>query len=135
MIKKGLTLAVMEDCGGGYLTAAFTDIPGSEKFFRGGLVAGTDEARAAFGVDPGIISRHGNISPEAAKAMAEVARDFLGADIGISTTAVEIKEEKPLGIAYIGISGRESREILRPQWKPRVISAVLFELRKVLLSM
>jgi len=137
LTEKGLSLAVMEDCSGGWLAAAFADIPESGSFFRGGLVACSDKAKAAFGVSPGIISRYGAVSPEAAVAMAEAARKSLGADIGICTTAIEETEERPLGTAYIGIAdgGVSSREVGRPQWRNRVISAALFELRRLLLSL
>jgi len=137
MIEKGLSLAVMEDCTGGWLAAAFADIPGNDSFFRGGLVACSDKAKGSFGVNPETISRYGAISPEVAVAMAEAAKKSLGADIGICTTAIEVTEERPFGIAYIGISdgGGSSREVGRPQWRNRVISAALFELRRLLLSL
>jgi nicotinamide-nucleotide amidase len=137
LIEKGLSLAVMEDCSGGWLAAAFTDIPGSGSFFRGGLVACSDKAKAAFGVNPDTISRYGAVSPEVAVAMAEAARTSLGADIGICTTAIEETGERPFGFTYIGVAngGRSSREVGRPQWRNRVVAAALFELRKLLLSL
>ncbi|MFC2069989.1 CinA family nicotinamide mononucleotide deamidase-related protein [Chloroflexota bacterium] len=137
LIEKGLSLAVMEDCTGGWLAAAFAAVPGSDSFFRGGLVACSDEVKAAFGVNPGIISRYGVASPEVAEEMADAVKTSLRADIGICTTAIEETEERPSGIAYIGIAngGRISREVGRPQWKDRIISAALFELRRLLLSL
>ena len=136
LTEKGLSLAVMEDCSGGWLAAALAAIPGSGAFFRGGLVACSDEAKAVLGIGPEIISRYGTVSPETAMAMAVAAKKFLGADIGVSTTGIKETEERPLCIAYIGLAdgGEDSREIIRPQWKDRVISATLFQLRNMLLS-
>ena len=87
-------------------------------------------------MNPEIITRYGAVSPETAVAMAGAAKTSIGADIGICTTAVEVTEERPFGIAYIGVSngGGNSREVGRPQWRNRVISAALFELRRLLLS-
>ncbi len=137
LVEKGLSLAIMEDCTGGWLAAAFADIPGSDSFFRGGIVACSDKAKEAFGVNPEIFTRYGAVSPEMAVAMAEAARTSLGADIGICTTAVEVTEERPFGVAYIGVANGSgsSREVGRPQWRNRVISAALFELRRLLLSL
>jgi len=136
LIEQGKTLAIMEDCSGGWLAAAFAEIPDSHLFFKGSLVACTDNARVALGVSPDIISTHGAVSHEVAQAMAEAAKKILKADIGLSTTAGIETEERPMGITYIGIAnGKSSREVGRPQWKNRVLSAALFELRKSLLSL
>ncbi|MFC1921248.1 CinA family nicotinamide mononucleotide deamidase-related protein [Chloroflexota bacterium] len=137
LVKKDLSVGIMEDCSGGWLSTAFADIPGNSAFFRGGITTCSDEVKTAFGVNQGTISRNGAVSPEVAEEMAEAAKTALRADIGISITAMEETEERPYGIAYIGIAngGRISREVGRPQWRNRVISAALFELRKLLLSL
>ncbi|MFC1974537.1 competence/damage-inducible protein A [Chloroflexota bacterium] len=87
LMQKGLSLAVMESCTGGLLTSTITDVSGSSKCFKGGVVAYSNEAKIAYGVDARIISEYGAISPEVAQAMAEAAKVHLGADVGVSTTA------------------------------------------------
>jgi len=61
LMEKGLSLAVMEDYSGGWLTASITDIPESPAFFKGGLIANFDEAKIAFGVNAGVIAQHGAV--------------------------------------------------------------------------
>jgi len=135
LLEKGLTLAVMEDFSGGMLTAGITEIPESQTFFKGGLVAGSDEAKAAFGVDTGLISQYGNVSPEIARSMAEAARKLLKADIGVSVTAAAETKERPMGITYVGIAGGSGgTAIVRPRRRQNIVSAALFELRKWLIS-
>jgi nicotinamide-nucleotide amidase len=135
LATKGLTLAVMEDHGGGSLTASITDIPDSRAFFKGGLIACSDDAKVAFGVDAGLISRYGSLSPEVVRAMAEAARSFLNADIGLSTMAAAETKERPTGVFCIGIAdGNGSLAINRPGRKQHLASAALFELRKRLIS-
>ena len=135
LVEKGLSLASMEDYSGGALAATITDIPDSSAFFKGGLVASSDEAKMVFGVDTGLLKRCGPASPEAAKAMAEAARVFLGADIGFSVSAAAETPERPMGTTYVGIAdGRSSVAIARPRRKPQIVSSALFELRKFLLS-
>ena len=134
-MKKGLTLAVMEDYSGGWLIAPITDIPESPAFFKGGLVACSDEAKVALGVSAGIISRYGAVSPEVAQAMASAVRARLGADIGVGITGIEETESRPAGMVYIGIdNGKSSRAVSRSRGKRRVTAAALLELRRLLIS-
>ena len=136
LIEKGRNLALMEDYSGGWLTASITDIPESPAFFKGGLIAGTDDAKVALGVDSRIISRHGAVSPEVAQAMAEAVRELLKADIGIGITGLDETEGKQLGAVYICIAdGRNKSITSRPRGKRRVTASVLLELRKLLLSL
>lgn len=136
LIEKGLSLAVMEDYSGGWLAASITDIPESSTFFKGGLVACSDEAKVAFGVNAAVISQYGAVSPEVAQAMVQAVRTFLRADIGISITGIEETEARPTGIVYIGIADdTSSRVISRTRGKRRVTTTALFELRKSLISL
>jgi len=144
LVEKGLTLATMESCTGGLLANTITDVPGSSNYFKGGLVAYTNEAKISYGVDAMLIATHGAVSPEVAGDMAEVARLRLGADIGVGITGVAGPtpvEDKPIGTAHIAIDdGREKRLVfgiyppLRHEVKRRATYHALFELRRTLLS-
>ncbi|GAI29523.1 unnamed protein product, partial [marine sediment metagenome] len=68
LAEKGLSLAVMEYCTGGLLTATITDAPDVSAYFKGGLIARSNEALIAYGVDAGFIYDYGIISPEVAQA-------------------------------------------------------------------
>jgi nicotinamide-nucleotide amidase len=134
--ERGLTLAFMEDSSGGLLATAFSDIAEDASFFKGGLIACTDDAKIALGVGEEVISKYGAVSPEVAQAMAEAVRVLLKADIGVSTTGVEVTEERPMGTTYIGIADSNgSRAVGRPRRKQYVTSTTLFELRRLLLSL
>ncbi|MCK5654019.1 MAG: competence/damage-inducible protein A [Dehalococcoidia bacterium] len=145
LVEKGLTLATMESCTGGLLANTITDVPGSSRYFKGGLVAYTNEAKLSYGVSTALIARHGAISPEVAGDMAGVAREQLGADIGVGITGVAGPTEdegRPVGTVHIAIDdGRETRLVighyppLRHQVKRRATYHALFELRRTLVSM
>ena len=145
LAERGLSLAVMEGCTGGLLTATITDDPDVSAYFKGGLVAYSNEALIAYGVNAGLISDYGVISPEVAQAMAEVARLRLEADIGVSITGVigpDKLEGKPVGTMYIGINSSESKKTIKSNYtgdgsrvKRLVTNAALFELRKMLLAL
>ena len=135
LIEKKLTLSVIEDFSGGNLAATIADIPSGSTFFKGGLVAGSDEAKIALGVDGNLIKRYGAASPEVAVAMAEAAKNLLKADIGLSISAAGETKDRPMGTTYIGIAdSKGSRAIARPRRKQHIVASALFELRKSLLS-
>ncbi len=145
LVEKGLSLAVMESCTGGLLAATITDVSGSSKYFKGGLVAYSNETKIAWGVDAKIISEYGAVSPEVVQAMAEAAKMLLGADIGVGITGVAEVEEmkaKSVGIVYIGIDDGKSRRVIKGNYpggrtriKRRATTVALFELRKTLTAL
>jgi len=142
LTEKGLSLAVMESCTGGLLAVTITDIPGASTYFKGGLVAYSNEAKIAYGIDARLINEYGVISAEIAQAMAQAARLHLETDIGIGITGVAGPNEmegKPAGTVYIGIDDGKSKRVIKGSYlgdrarvKRRTTTAALFELRKML---
>ncbi len=140
--ERGLTLATMESCTGGFLVNCITDVPDSASYYKGGVVAYTNEMKIASGVPADVIERHGAISQQTAHAMAAVAADSLGADYGIGITGVagpERVEDHPPGLAYLSIVGTgEGKEMemrvppRRVTIKRRMSNTALIELRKLL---
>ena len=101
-LLAGRSLAVAESCTGGLMAARMTERAGSSAYFAGGVVAYSNEAKAALlGVDPGLIERHGAVSLEVAEAMAEGALERFEADVALSITGVAGPgggtEAKPVG--------------------------------------
>jgi nicotinamide-nucleotide amidase len=144
--QRGLTLAVMESCSGGLLADTITNVPGSSTYFRGGIVSYATEVKEMMGVDPAVIAKYGVVSVETAAAMAEAARDRLGADIGMGVTGVagpEPQDGQPVGQVYIALNGGErmppqsiafqfaqSRQAI----KRRAVTQALVLLRRALVS-
>jgi nicotinamide-nucleotide amidase len=118
--ERGLTLAAAESCTGGLVSARLTAVPGSSEVFRGGVVAYANEVKEAeLGVPSEILERHGAVSAEAAKAMAEGVRARLGTDVGVSTTGVAGPgggtAEKPVGLVFVHAVGPEGEEARRSE--------------------
>jgi nicotinamide-nucleotide amidase len=112
--ERGLTLATMESCTGGLLASLITDVPGSSVSFRGGLVSYATDLKAEFGVPREVIEAHGVISVETARAMAEAARERLGADVGIGITGVagpSEQEEKPVGTVHVAVATAQGTRV------------------------
>lgn len=104
--ERGLSIAVMESCTGGLLASTITDVPGASRFFRGGLVTYTAEAKIHYGVDADVIDAHGVVSNETASAMAAAVRKQFNADIGVGITGVAGPEPhggQPVGAVCLGV--------------------------------
>ena len=142
--ERGLSLATMESCSGGLLASTLTDVPGSSDYFKGGLVAYSAAAKAAFGVDRALLAEKGTVDPDIAAAMARAARVHLEADIGIGITGVAGPSEiegKPVGSVHIALDAAGKRRITSARYPPRRVEvkrraaySALFELRKLLLD-
>jgi nicotinamide-nucleotide amidase len=108
--SQGLTLATAESCTGGLVAARLTSVPGSSDVFKGGIVAYSNEVKAAeLGVQDDVLERHGAVSAEVAAAMAAGARERLGADVALAVTGVAGPGggslEKPVGLVYLHAGG------------------------------
>lgn len=82
LIAKGLTLAVAESFTAGFLTNTLASTPESEGYFKGGVIATSNEVKVALGLDPRLAT--GTANAEVATAMAVLARRQLKASIGIA---------------------------------------------------
>jgi len=103
------TLATAESCTGGMLAARLTDPAGASDYFRGAIVAYSNEVKvSAAGVPAELIERHGAVSAEVAEALATGARSGLGADVGVGVTGIAGpgggSEEKPVGLVWLSVA-------------------------------
>ena len=112
------TIATAESCTGGLLAARLTEMPGSSDYFLGGLVVYSNEAKVSLaGVPRELIETHGAVSGEVARALADGARQRLGADVGVGITGVAGPgggtEEKPVGLVWLSVTlaGADRSEI------------------------
>jgi nicotinamide-nucleotide amidase len=118
LLARGLSVAVAESCTGGLVAARLTDRPGSSAYMRGGIVAYANDVKEALAGVPGeLIDEHGAVSAQVAAALANGARERLGADIGIGVTGVAGPDggtaEKPVGTVWIAIAGPDGRSLVR----------------------
>ena len=105
--EKKLTISVAESLTGGMFQKEFTAIPGAGSLLMGGVVCYTPEVKQkVLHVKNETISKHGVVSAECAKELAENVANLMDSDIGISFTGVAGPDElegKPVGTVFIGI--------------------------------
>jgi len=119
--KHNLTLATAESCTAGLIAHRITNVPGSSDYFLGGIVAYADTTKMRLlGVSQETLDRHGAVSEEIARQMAEGACRALDADIGLSVTGIAGPgggtDEKPVGLTFIGVSGPRGTRLQRHVW-------------------
>ena len=109
LIERHATLALAESCTGGKIASKFTAMAGASAYLLAGVVAYANEAKTnILGVDAELIRRHGAVSEEVARAMAEGVRRLTGADYALSTTGIAGptggSAEKPVGTVWFALA-------------------------------
>ena len=109
LTERRLTLATAESCTGGVIAARFTAMPGASAYFRGGVVAYSNEAKAdILGVDAADIARYGAVSEQVVRQMAEGVRRVARADYAVATSGIAGptggSPEKPVGTVWIAVA-------------------------------
>ncbi len=141
------TIATAESCTGGLLAARLTDRAGSSRYVKGAIVAYSNEVKVAqAGVAPELIERHGAVSAEVAQALAEGARERLGADLGVGVTGIAGpdggSEDKPVGLVWLTVAGPGDATMTRSVHLPggradvrdRATTVAMHMLRRALLG-
>ncbi|TKG92984.1 competence/damage-inducible protein A [Puteibacter caeruleilacunae] len=113
MIERNTTLATAESCTGGNIGHQLTMIPGSSAYFKGGIIAYSNEVKQQqLQVDPDLIEKHGAVSQEVVEAMAKGAVKVLGTDFAVATSGIAGPdggtEEKPVGTVWIAVASKEA---------------------------
>jgi nicotinamide-nucleotide amidase len=147
LTERKQTLAVAESCTGGYLAHRITNVPGASAVLLVGYVTYSNEAKAAMlGVDPCLISEHGAVSEQVARAMAEGARSNAKANLALATTGIAGPsggtEQKPVGTVFIALAAENQPTKIerrffpddRPTFKELTTQTALEMLRRSVLS-
>lgn len=107
--QRGLTLATAESCTGGTIASRLTALAGASAYFRGGVVAYSNEVKeCALGVSHETLLRHGAVSEETVREMAEGVRQRLEADYGVATSGIAGPTggtaDKPVGTVWMAVA-------------------------------
>lgn len=111
MQRNKLTLSSAESCTGGYLSHLFTQHAGSSAVFDGGAVVYSNKLKMSIlGVNSATLDKHGAVSEETAKEMAEGALRNFDTDFSIALTGIAGPDggtpEKPVGTIWIAVANK-----------------------------
>jgi nicotinamide-nucleotide amidase len=109
LVQRNQTVAVAESCTGGLLANRITNVPGASAVFPAGYVCYANQAKIdMLDVDPQLIEKHGAVSEQVARALAEHARVCARSDYALATTGVAGpsggSREKPVGTVYVALA-------------------------------
>lgn len=110
LAAAGRTVSTAESCTGGLLAARISSVPGSSRYFEGGVVAYANRVKERLlGVPAATLRRHGAVSAPVARAMARGVCRLLRTDFGMAVTGVAGPgggtATKPVGLVYLAVAG------------------------------
>ena len=118
LLKRNGTLSVAESCTGGAIGKRLTDIPGASQFFKGGIIAySNDIKKEVLGVNPQLLEKYGAVSEPVAREMSEKVHRLFRTDWAIAVTGIAGPTggtaQKPVGLVYIAVTGPTGTRVTR----------------------
>jgi nicotinamide-nucleotide amidase len=113
---RSWTIAIAESCTGGLVAHRLTAVPGSSLYVDRAVVSYSNEAKQELlGVPTSTLRRHGAVSAQVARAMAQGIRMRSGVTVGIGVTGIAgpggATLRKPVGLVFGAIDGPHG-----PRW-------------------
>lgn len=103
------SLSVAESCTGGAIASLITSVPGSSVYFKGGIVAYSNEIkRDQLAIDSSLIDKYGAVSKPVVEHMANNTRLLFNTDYSVAVSGIAGPgggtDEKPVGMTWIAVS-------------------------------
>lgn len=125
-VKHQLSMCTAESCTAGLLAATLASVPGASFWFKGGVVAYSEELKNRWlGVPLDEIANKGVVSADVAQAMALGALKASGAHVALSSTGYAGpsggSKQAPVGTVFAGAA------IQLPEWSsPKLFTHSFF---------
>ncbi len=121
LIARGHTLSVAESCTGGLVGQLVTAVPGSSRYFNGGVIAYANSVKSSLlDVNAALLEREGAVSETVVVEMAEGARRVIGSEWAIAVSGIAGPDggtpEKPVGTVQVAVVGPSVRETRKLSW-------------------
>lgn len=111
LAKYNKTLSTAESCTGGNIAHLITSISGSSAYFKGGIIAYSNEIKEnILSVSESNLNNYGAVSKQVVEEMADGVRKLYNTDFAIATSGIAGptggSEEKPVGTTWIAVSNK-----------------------------
>ncbi len=111
LMQRKQTVCTAESCTGGYISHLLTSIPGSSAYFKGSIVAYSNETKVnLLGVEKETIDQNGAVSENVVTEMVRGAIEKLSTDYAIAVSGIMGPEggsaEKPVGTVWIAVGNK-----------------------------
>lgn len=112
LYASGYTIGTAESCTGGRISEAIIAIPGSSDYYKGGVVAYTDEVKEILlGVSHEVIEEKTAVSEEVAREMVLGTINAIGVDFAIASTGYAGPgggtSETPVGTIWLAYGNKD----------------------------
>ena len=113
-INNKLTISTAESCTGGYIAKYLTDQTNSSKYYKGSIIAYSNEVKTKIlKVSDELLRKHGAVSSEVAISMANGVLGIINSDIAVSVTGImetaNDKSEKKAQV-FISIKSQDNND-------------------------
>ena len=110
--KEELTLATAESCTGGNIAASITAIPGSSRFYKGGIVSYSNELKVnLLGVNQKTLDEMGAVCEATVVEMVKGAMKSMNSDCAVATSGIAGPtggtSDKPVGTIWIAVGTKD----------------------------
>ena len=111
LLTKGITLSIAESCTGGYISHLITSISGSSAYFKGSIIAYSNEIKEnILNISKSNLEAYGAVSKQVVEEMAIHVRELFDTDFSIATSGIAGptggSQEKPVGTIWIAIADK-----------------------------
>lgn len=109
LLKRGLSITTAESCTGGGIGAQIVSVSGSSQYFKGSVVAYSNEIKIrVLGVEENILQKFGAVSEECVIQMAQNLTKLMKSDIGVAVSGIAGpgggSTDKPVGTIWLACS-------------------------------
>jgi len=110
--RRVFTMAAAESCTGGLVAHRITNVAGASRYFLGGLITYTNEAKInLLKVEAKLLEEYGAVSAETARAMARGVKRVCGTDLGLGVTGLAGPgggtPASPVGLVYWAVTFKD----------------------------
>ena len=111
LIASDRTVVTAESCTGGWIAKICTDLPGSSRWYLGGVVSYANASKTdVLGVPTSLLQGHGAVSEPVVRAMAQGALDRLGGELSVAVSGIAGPDggtpDKPVGTVWFAWARR-----------------------------
>ena len=110
LMERGATISTAESCTGGMIASLITSVPGSSKYFYGGIVSYDNSIKInTLNVSKETINTYGAVSKECVEEMAKGVKNLMKTTYAIATSGIAGPDggtpEKPVGSVWVAVAG------------------------------